>query len=378
MKFYKTLINKLVKILRIYKENRTEKKRFEKKYKLVYENLKKNPQPHLTIEEKAEIDKYWKDYGIKFNDYSWFQWYYGISGIKDPRFIPLHIRDIILERYNNKKLMDAYKDKNQFDVFLPNAPFPNTIIKKINGCFYDKNGTYIDETTVIELLYSKQEVVIKNVFDSGCGRNVKKYAFSDKSDVEKMLLEWDVDNYIVQEVIKQHDFLAQFNTSSVNVMRINSFYHDGKVEIVTPILRFGMPGYATDICFIDGEEIINFVGITNDGYLKKEVIDFRGMKKPIGEYIKTENINMRIPGWDEIIKVIKENAPSLKYFGYIGWDITVSSDGKPIVIEYNIKFPGSHLSQMANGPLFAEYTDEVLSFLGDKANQEKYISKWLR
>ena len=41
--------------------------------------LKNIPQPELTTEEKREIDAYWKQYGIRFKNYDWFQWYYGFT-----------------------------------------------------------------------------------------------------------------------------------------------------------------------------------------------------------------------------------------------------------------------------------------------------------
>ena len=88
--------------------------------------------------------------------------------------------------------------------------------------------------------------------------------------------------------------------------------------------------------------------------------------------------NKKIPCWDEIAALIKESAPKLKHIGRVGWDITVSEDGEPVVIEYNISYPGSFLSQIAAGPLFGEYTDTVLEFLKDEKNQKKYIPNWMR
>ena len=88
--------------------------------------------------------------------------------------------------------------------------------------------------------------------------------------------------------------------------------------------------------------------------------------------------NKRIPFWDEIVDLIKDNAPKLKHIGRVGWDITVTEDGKPVVIEYNIGYPGSYLSQIAGGPLFGEHTDMALSFLKEEKNQKKYIPHWLQ
>ena len=46
----------------------------------------------------------------------------------------------------------------------------------------------------------------------------------------------------------------------------------------------------------------------------------------------------------------------MPYFRMIGWDMAVDSEGKPTIMEYNIKWPGIQYYQWCNGPLFG--TDE--------------------
>ena len=152
---------------------------------------------------------------------------------------------------------------------------------------------------------------------------------------------------------------------------------NGKVEIHTPILRFGYPGWVTDVTFIDGLEDVRVIGITEDGCLMDEVVSLQGKRWKLGEVVQDPE-NRKIPCWDEIVAFIKANAPKLKHIGQIGWDVTVSEDGKPVVIEYNLTYPGCFLSQIAAGPLFGEHTDAVLEFLKDEKNQKKYIPNWLR
>ena len=70
--------------------------------------------------------------------------------------------------------------------------------------------------------------------------------------------------------------------------------------------------------------------------------------------------------------LVKENAPKLKHIGRISWDITVSEDGKPVMIEYNLVAPGSKLSRIAGGLLFGDQTDAALEFLKDQHNQKQH------
>lgn len=354
---------------------------YRKEIKLAHNRLENFPQPKLTSSEIKEINDFWQQFGIRFKDYSWFQLYYGMTGIHSPKFIPQELYFYsILPYYNNQRVRDAYKDKNAFDLILPTHFFPATIIKRIGGYFYDKNGNYItdnpNDKALIDFLLDEKEVVVKNAMDSGRGENVRKYSIQSTQDVIKILNTWTVKDYIVQKVIKQHPFFAQFNESSVNIIRVNTWYHEGKVEISTPVLRFGMPGYSTDCCFIDGVEVVHLAGITEDGYLRDKIVDLRGEVTELSTYITSNND--RVPAWDKIKEMVTEGASKLKHFRLVGWDITVTEEGEPKVIEYNILAPSTYSSQATDGPMWGDYTEALLAFLKDKKNQDIYIPKMYR
>ena len=349
---------------------------YKAKNAAAHDRLKANPRPELTAEQKKEIDAYWAAYGIKFSDYSWFQLYYGMTGIADPRYIPQEFYFyMVLPYYNSRRLIQAYKDKNAFDTYIPKKYFPKTILKRISGDFYDKDGVFVtgdvNDPKLREILSAHQSVIVENALDSGRGENVKKHTFRTEEDIAAMLKTWNVRDYIVQEVLEQHPFMAQFNESSVNIIRINSWYHDGKVEISTPVIRFGLPGYATDCCFIDGEEVVHLVGVTEDGLIRDKVIDLTGKVENLSDYVSVND--RRVPAWDKITDMIRESAARLKHYHLIGWDITVSADEEPVIIEYNILYPSPYSSQATDGPMWGEHTDQLLAFLKDKRNQDKYI-----
>ena len=346
--------------------------------KQAQDNLSHNPMPELTAEDKQNIDRFWEKYGIRFKDYGWFQWLYGVTGIKDPKFIPQTVHFRMLNYFNNIQFADAYKDKNFFDRLLPNVPFPKTILKKINGYFFDKTGAYLpnDPETLADYLLPYGEVIVKNAWDTGRGENVRKYTLNTVEDAKELLKIWDVPNYIVQEVLHQHDFLKKFNESSVNIIRTNSWFHDGKVEIFSPVLRVGMPGEATDCCFIDGEEVVRMIGVEMDGTVRDTVVNLDGTKFAREELFP--GTGGKIPGWEKVLDMIRNNAPMIPHFRYIGWDIAITPEEEPVCIEYNIYRPSSVASQVTNGPLWGDLIEESLSFLLKKENQEKYIPKYIR
>lgn len=347
--------------------------------KIPHMSLNKLPQPELSESEKRDIDAFWAKYGLKIKDYSWFRMYYGITGIKNPAFIPQEIQFYsLLPHYNFGTFIKAWRDKNVFDRLLPKAHFPKTIIKKCNGRYYDGEGNFVsahEKEKLKNLLFDAKQVIVKNTQITGLGKSVTKYTFNKLEDTEKLLNEWD-NNFLVQEVIHQHRFFAQFNDTSVNIMRLYTWFCDGEVHVLCPIIRFGLPGAVTDISFVDGEEVARFVGITPDGHLHKEVIGTNGEKQSVADFVK--DVDEPVPFWDEIVQMIKNQALQLPYFNLVGWDVTVDESGKPVIIEYNINKPGSVFPQMAHGPFYGEYSEQALAFLKDKKNQKKYLPLGMR
>lgn len=367
------VIKQMKKIRRAQKEKQQYIWRIKKSREL----LKNNPQPDLTQDEKKEIKAYWAQFGIDIPDFAWFQYYYGMTGIKDPRFIPNYIyMCMLLPYYNVEELAPAWKDKNFFDHFLFDIPFPEAIIKNIRGRFVDaKNDELIDSSFVKSFLkkYLGDSVIVKNTRDTAQGKSVKKYVLNTEADVDKLLDEWgEVEDYIIQKAVIQHPVLASFNESSVNIIRVNSLYYKGEVRILASAIRIGLKGKVTDVAFVNGVEIINAIGISPDGKFYPELVDQDGKRKKIElEYEK-------VPNWEAVVELVKKAHKKLYFFDLVAWDITVDAEGHPVCMEYNIKRPGCIFYQYTNGPFFGEYTDEALEFLKDKKNQEKYIPKWMR
>ena len=158
-----------------YRNERVCRSLYNAKNMAAHDYLSRYPMPLLKENEKKEIDEFWAQYGIKIHDYSWFRWYYGVTGIEDPRFIPQDIYSyIIWPFHDNEEFCLAWKDKNLFERFCPDAPFPHNYIRRINGRYFDENGNYLDtEEAVVSVLEKIGGVIVKDSWDSGEGRGVK-------------------------------------------------------------------------------------------------------------------------------------------------------------------------------------------------------------
>ena len=341
--------------------------------------LSKHKSPELSVQEKKDIDDYWADYGVRFPDYRWFEMYYEVTGIRDPRFIPDTFARYVLYPFSNDvKTYEGWIDKNFFDKFLGKEHLPQTLCHKFNGLFYDADWNYYDRhnlSDLAELIAEKaggNSFVVKETKDSCAGEGVKIFDFSNSQDIIDFLLNDSRVEYIIQKTIIQHPFFSQFNKSSVNILRIISWKHDGIVDVLSVSVRFGIDGSFTDVAFVDGQEIVNVVGVDNKGKINNRWIGFGGNSKAISLGVK------EIPNFSETLRVVREAHLKLQPFNLIGWDVTIDDKDNPIIIEYNVKRPGTILYQFANGPLAGNYTSSLLSFLQNKELNNYYLPKYYR
>lgn len=359
----------------LYKKYKS-RKRYKKNYREASEFLQSFPCPELTDTEKNEIDVYWKQYGIKFPDYSWFQMYYGVTGIKDPRFIPNTLASILYYEHNRPDLINAWDDKNIYQEIIPQLRFPDSLCHYIHGVFYDSTWkAYKNDKASLgklsafiwENMGSAKDIVFKIASGTFAGKGVKKIHVESAQDIEAFLLANTQKDYILQKCVVQHPFLAQFNESSVNIFRIITFRVEERIELLSVSMRYGPKGSFTDVAYIDGKEVVNVLGITQDGYVKKNVSCFNG-QQPLDITLDDD----KVPSFDALINAAIEGHKKLYYFNLVGWDFTIDTNGNPICIEYNIAWPGNILYQYANGPFAGPLTEEFLKPLKDKTVQKKY------
>ena len=215
-------------------------------------------------------------------------------------------------------------------------------------------------------------IIIKEAVDTNTGRGVKKYTITSPNYLQETLESISSKNYVIQFAIEQHPFFSQFNKDSVNIIRLTTWRKDNVVHIFSPCVRYGIPGSATDVAYVDGEEIVNCVGIDSSGMVFNNGINLSG---------KVLSLNLKerqVPCWEEIVNLVVKNHLTMHYFDIIAWDITVDNESNVICIEYNIKSPGIQVYQFAHGPLAGEYSDEFLGFLQDIELQKKYLPWQIR
>ena len=256
--------------------------------------------------------------------------------------------------------MSALADKNLIGRLIEDVEQPKTIIKNINGLFY--KGEYFKKFLSLEEVLKEcrnyQKLVIKPSIDSYGGKNVVIFELKDQvtdynnMSMEELLIQFNK-NYIIQEVVDQHEKMAQLNYSSLNTLRISSLIIDGNVEILNSTLRFGAPGSKVDNISSGGI----MCPVNTDGFCGRAYSHNWDLiaDRHIVELLR----NFQIPNFQILLEDIKRLHIQLPYFKLVSWDIAVGKQGQTILVEYNIQGQGSF--QSIGNSFFGKCTDRVLS-----------------
>lgn len=321
--------------------------------RLQSKKLKKAKFTKLTKVQKKEIKKFWKNFGKKVSS-DWTAYYSYGSKIVDAKYIPESLfYSEILPKLNDEYIGNGLADKNLYDNLF-NTNMPKTIFRKVNGVLLNKDFSPISLEDAISLSKEASSIVIKPS-DGSYGSGI---VFWDNKKNEREILNALKlnDNIIVQEKVKQHEFLNSIHSSSLNTLRVVTLMLDNEVIYLCTILRMGQNNSQIDnysagglICSID-----------KDGKLFEKAVQSNQSviyKHPNGFVFK----NKVVPHFDKVINHASTMHYKIPYFKFVSWDYSITEDGEPILIEAN--FPASQidLHQLNIGPIFGEYTERVLS-----------------
>ena len=178
------------------------------------------------------------------------------------------------------------------------------------------------------------------------GRGIFKLC--SKKDIERLISECKSTSYIVEEVVKNAEYIREINPSSLNTVRATTFVDKtGKVNIISIILRVGTPGACIDNWGAGG------VGYNFD--VETGICDRPGKDKKNKSYIFHPGSGKKMLGFElldfpEIKKYINRLAQTLPSAKYVGWDIAITPSGYEL-IEMNC--PAGHdMFQSFDNPVY--------------------------
>lgn len=359
--------SKIIAYERLF-ENRVSERMTSLREKLWYEEdvnsiknkLRQCDVTPLTDTQKNEINNYWqKLIGEKIPTY-WHEYFYSRNGVFDVRYIPTCVyHSSLIYRLNIRPLTMAYTDKCSYDNYLSDVRRPETIIRNINGYYFDSNKP-ITKREALDRCKDLCDVVIKPSMIGMWGTGVRLFSTKngqvDDNETINDLFDKFKENFIIQKKVKQHPDMAQLNPTSLNTLRVLSYHHGDEVFVLYAVVRIGRKDK-----LVDNETA---GGINADIDLSKGCIKDCAYGTPAEKRILTTDIGtvlkgFNIPAFDEVLMTVKELHKRLPYFNLIGWDFGVDEIGKPVLIEWN-RCPD--LSQTAHGPAFGDMTEEIVKF----------------
>lgn len=324
----------------------------------------------IPKEYKKNIDEYWGRFGVKVSG-EWHRFYYALTGKEDPRFVDNGVYySSIIYKLNRFDLNNAYDDKNSYQfLFGDRIKMPRTLLRNMNGHLCDESYDDITLSQAKKILYNTQKCIIKPTLDSSSGGGKGIVVLKNNGDkkyeeaVNKVLKRKDI---IVQSFIKQNGIYAKFNPSSVNTVRVFSFLWNNEVHILTNYFRVGNDRKD----FVECHTYI--FNIENDGTLTTTINDHDFKRKIVTNHkYKVLTDEIKLPGIDAMVDIVKREHRRLKYFALIGWDFAFDIDDNPVLLEINTHWPAIDHIQMLNGPAFGELTDEVMKYVFSDKNDLK-------
>ena len=298
-------------------------------------------------------------------DLKWLDFYFSIYGKPDQNFISVPFYLYIEECLNDRMSMYAIKDKNFYNQFLTGIPTPATILRRLNGFYYDDKFQKIDKKNITTYLGGQKKLILKPSVDSGSGYDILVFEnqngiFSDgEHDLNSEFLDRYNKDFIIQEFVIQHSFFSQFNPTCNNTIKIFAYrsINDDSVNLLHSILWVGAEGR-----FLDHDHWGGFgLSINEENKINKYAIDVYGNKYETVNNIVLSSLGI-VPAMDKIKALAKKIAGNIYYGRLLAIDFTVNSDGDPLMLEVNVRSNGIHQYQMHNGGLFKEFTKEILDY----------------
>lgn len=305
-----------------------------------------------TAEEYRNVKTYWSHYH-KHPKMMWFRMYSDGKEKLDPRYIPLSMwYTTVLPYFNNTTMGRAYVDKCAYDVIYKDLKMPEIIVKNVAGRFYGPDQKLITKEEAVEKCMAQESFIAKCATGSYGGHGIVVLIGDEinRESVEQTFEQLEK-NYVVQKLVKQHEDLKKINPSSLNTLRVMSFFFRDEVHILSAQLRMGSGDARVDN-YSSGGFACN---VQPDGRLSERAVSRDGWATvhPNGMAFK----DIVVPAYDRVVEIIKEEHKKIPYMNIIGWDFGIDEEGDPVFIEMN---EGPQDNQNGSGPTFGDMTEEVL------------------
>ena len=329
-------------------------------------------QHHMTaldVVQRDEVITFWQPYKDVAKEMRWFEFYN--SFCSDKSRLKYYVPDSIMYLDIDLALTDPTRshqldDKNLYDLYFKGAKLPRAVVRKCNGVILDSDYQPLTIGQALELCRRETRIIKKPSRNSQGGKGIHILDLSAVTDDELSKHLGDPTDYIIQEVLSQHESINRIYGQSINTVRIMSLLLDDTIYLLSSVLRMGKDGSHVDNASKGG--IV--CGINADGTLKEYAYNTKGeqwSQHPQGPVFK----GLKIEGYDKCCALVKSLAGRFCTTSkLVSWDLAIDKDGDPVIIEVNLSFGEVDFHQMCNGPIFGDLTERVLTEIFKSPHKE--------
>ena len=336
----------------------------------------------LTRDEIRQIDEFWGKYSFAYPDidYSSFRNFKNRTGTFDVRHIPGPIRAVHFQKFfNNPDYNVAYQNKGLLQLLYPGIRKPVTVLRRMNGIYYDEKYRPLTLKKAVELLLNltaegKHLIVKSSGLGGGRGIFFLKQGCTEEH-VRNKIKSLGLNAFVAQEVMIQSDFMKQFNPTSVNTIRITTLLFKKKVYPLAALIRVGKVGNQVDN-YSQGGSLLGIDMETGTCMPYALTHDNRKISTlPSGLVLDGEPLV--IPNFDKVKKAVTRLHYYNPYINQISWDIALDEENEPVLIESN-HGGMMQIHEATTGPMYGELTQEVLDeYLLNRFYVEFQAGDWL-
>lgn len=253
-------------------------------------------------------------YKANLNDYKMFSMY--LLNNKERKTILTSGKNLILtNKLNDYSKLHIFENKNEFN--------------EVFGDYLKRKWMFINRKNYneFECFIKNMDYIIAKPNDNTEGKRIEKIKVGDYSIKELYNYLKDKDLLLIEEVIKQHNYLNKLYSKSINRVTVVTILYNDITYIISINLNLG------NNSIVDS---LKRGGMTNKidietGTSLHPFCD-RGLNNYYFHPVTKEKINnIKLPYINEIKSLVKDLSKIIKTVRYVSWDIAITNDG-PILI----------------------------------------------
>lgn len=234
-----------------------------------------------------------------------------------------------LTMYNKHRLLSRLGDRHAALTITGNKQSFN----KKYSAFLGREWIAVSDCTKEEYLQfiKKHKQVIFKRPDAFQGNGIERFVFTDDNTALGKFEQLRKENALVEQVLVQHEKIAQFNPLTVNTLRVSTLCIKGNVHFIGACFKTGNGNSSVDNLVKGG------VGCGVDTETFKVITD--GFDHDLNT-VKEHPVSgcsfkgFQIPNREQLIKTVTQAAVLCEKNAdghFIGWDVAVMPDGVAII-----------------------------------------------